>query len=179
MPPVPDHAVAPGSLGIPPISVPAGWPHPVQSCALAATVAILLTILGLNPFVAALGTGFLAVALYRRRSPGAAIRAGVGARLGALSGLLFFGMSIILEALAVAVLHKGAEIRSEMIDKVQQAAVRYPGPEVQSLLDFVKSPGGLTVLMAASLIFGFVAFIVLGSLGGALSAAFLGRHDRM
>jgi hypothetical protein len=176
--PAPGYTVAINSPGIPAISVPPRWSHAVPPCALAAGVGLLLTILGLNPFVAALGAGFLAVAIYRRRSDGIAIRTGTGARLGALSGLFFFGMSTILEALAVAVLHKGAEIRSEMIDKVQQAAARYPGPEAQPFLDFVKSPAGLTFLMVASLIFGFVAFIVLGGLGGALSAAFLGRHDR-
>jgi len=176
--PTSDRAAVAVSPGIPVISVPPRWSHAVQPCALAAMVAVLLMILGLNPFVAALGAGVLAVALYRRHSPGIVTRAGTGARLGALCGLLFFGMSTILEALAVAVLHKGAEIRGEMIDKVQQMATRYPGPDAQRLLDLVKSPGGFTVLMVASLIFGFVAFLVLGSLGGALSAAFLGRHDR-
>jgi len=176
--PAPDQALTPGSPGIPAISLAVGWPHAVQPCALAAGVAVVLTFLGLNPFVAALGAGVLAVTFYRRRGPGIAIRAGAGARLGALSGLLFFGMSIILEALAVAVLHKGAEIRSEMIDKIQQAATRYPAPEVQPFLDFVRSPGGLTFLIVGSLIFGFIAFLVLSGLGGALSAAFLGRRDR-
>lgn len=176
--PTPDHSVALISPSLPAIVMPARWSHAVQPCALAAAVGLLLTILGLNPFVAALGAGFLAVAIYRRRTNGIPIRPGTGSRLGALSGLLFFGMSTILEALAVAVLHKGAEIRSEMLDKVQQAAARYPGPEAQPFLDFVKSPGGLTVLLVGSLIFGFVAFVVLGGIGGVLSAAFMGRRDR-
>jgi hypothetical protein len=160
---------------IPASSLPVA--HALQPCALAAAIAIGLTVLGLNPFVAALGSGFLAVAFSRRRGAGTLIRSGAGARLGALSGFLFFGMSIILEALAVAVLHKGAEIRAEMLDKVQQAASRYPGPEVQPFLDFVKSPDGFAIMMAASVIFGLAAFIVLGSCGGALGAALLGRRD--
>lgn len=173
-----DYGVARGSPPIPVLTVPVLWSSAVQPCALASGVALLLTLLGLNAFVAALGAGFLAVALYRRRSLGSAIRPATGAKLGALSGLFFFGLSTLLEALAVAVLHKGAEIRGEMLDKVHQAATRYPGPEVQPFLDFVKSPGGLTFLMVASLIFGFLAFLALSGLGGALSAAFLGRRDR-
>jgi hypothetical protein len=137
---------------------------------------VVLMFLGLNPFVAALGAGFLAVALSRGR--GTDIRAGAGARLGALGGVLLFGMSTILETLAVSVLHKGAELRSEMIEKFQQAATRYPGPGVQPVLEFVKSPDGFAFIMVASLIFGFLAFIVLGGLGGALGAAFLGRRGR-
>ena len=173
-----DREVGPVFSGIPAGSPPESWGHAMQPCALAAAVAVGLTFLGLNPFVAALGSGFLAVAFSRRRNPGTLIRSGAGARFGALGGFLFFGMSTMLEMLAVAVLHKGAEIRSEMLDKVQQAAARYPGPQVQPFLDFVKSPDGFAITMVASVIFGLLAFIVLGSCGGALGAAFLGRHDR-
>ena len=147
-------------------------------CALAAGVAMGLTALGLNPFVAALSAGFLAVAFSRRRGSGTLIRSGSGARLGAICGLMFFAMSTVLQLFAVAVLHKGAEIRSEMLDKVQQAAARYPGPEVQPFLDFAKTPDGFATIMVGSVMFGLVAFIVLGSCGGALGAALLGRHDR-
>ena len=134
--------------------------------------------LGLNPFVAALGTGFLAATFSQRRNPGSVIRPAVAAKLGAFSGLLLFGMSTIMETLVVAVLQKGPEIRSQMMDKLQQAAARYPGPQVEPFLDFVKSPGGFAFMMVASLFFGLVAFLVLGGVGGAISAAFVGRRNR-
>jgi hypothetical protein len=175
--PGPDRALDLRYPGIPAGSLPGSWSHAMRPCALAAAVAVLLMFLGLNPFVAALGAGSLAVA-FSGRGAGTAIPSGAGARLGALSGLLLFAMSTILEALAVAVLHKGAEIRGEMMDKVQQAVARYPGPEVQPFLDFVKSPGGLTFMIVASLIFGLLAFLGLGGLGGYLGATFLGRRDR-
>jgi hypothetical protein len=159
-------------------SLPDTWSRDLNPCALAAAIAIMLTFLGLNPFVAALGAGLLAVTFTRRRNPGILIRSGAGARLGALSGLLFFGMSAIFETLAIVVLHKGVEIRSEMMDKIQQAAARYPGPQVQPFLDFVKSPGGFELMMVASVMFGLLAFVVLSSVGGALGAAFLGRRER-
>jgi len=160
--------------GVPATSL-ARW-YQAQPAALAAGVALLLMLLRLNPFVAALGTGFLAVVFARGRSAGG-IRTMAGARLGALSGLLFFGMLTFLETLAVAVLHKGAEVRGQLIDKIQQAAARYPGPDIQPFLDFAKSPSGLAFLLGASLIFGFLAFIALGAIGGALGASFLGRRD--
>jgi hypothetical protein len=65
-----------------------------------------------------------------------------------------------------------------MMEKIQQAAARYPGPEAQPFLDFVRSPNGFAIMMVASVIFGFVAFVVLGGCGGALAATFLGRRDR-
>jgi hypothetical protein len=173
-----DREVGPNASVIPDGSLPGSETHALRPCALAAVVALGLTALGLNPFVASLGAGFLAVAFYRRRGPGTSVRSGSGARLGAFSGLLFFGMSTVLELLAVALLHKGAEIRAQMLDKVQQATARYPGPEVQPFLDFVKSSDGFAVMMVASVIFGLLAFVVLGSCGGALGAALMRRRDR-
>src|SRR5580700_284128 len=170
------HAAEPVFLA--PINpVPTRWLFTMQPCALAAAVAVGLTILGLNPFVAALGTGFLAVVFARRRGLGISIPAGAGARLGALSAFLFFGISAIVETLAVVVLHKGPQVRSEMMDKVQQAAARYPGVEVQPFLDFVKSPGGFTFMVVASVLFGLLAFLILGSVGGAICATLFRRHD--
>jgi hypothetical protein len=65
-----------------------------------------------------------------------------------------------------------------MMDKVQQAAARYPGPQTEPFLDFVKSPGGFTFMVAFSLFFGLVAFLFLGAVGAAISAAFVGRRSR-
>jgi hypothetical protein len=164
---------------IPAGSLPVTLSRDVKPCALAAALAVMLTFLGLNPFVAALGTGLLAVIFVRRRDPVMAIRPATGARLGAISGLLAFGISAILETLAIAVLHKGAEVRSQMIEKIQQTAERYPGPQVEPFLDFVKSPSGFAFLMVGSVLFGLVAFIVLGSIGGALGAVFVRRQRRL
>jgi hypothetical protein len=169
------HEMEASLRGVPSGSLAVSRSHTLKPCALAAAVAVLVMFLGLNPFVAALAAGCLAVIFFRRR--GALVRPPAGARLGAFSGFLLFGVSTIFETFAVAVLHKGAEIRTEVMDKVQQAVARYPGPEVQPFLDFAKSPDGFAFLMIASLIFGFVVFVVLGSIGGALSAAFLGRND--
>jgi hypothetical protein len=148
-----------------------------QPSALAAIAATALMFLGLNPFVAALGAGFLAVVFSRRRQEGET-RMGAGAKLGALSGIFLFAVSSLLETLIIVVFHKGAEIRGEMLEKVQEAATRYPGPEVQPFLDYVKSPGGFTFMLVASLVFGCLAFVLLGSVGGALGATLLGRRNR-
>ncbi len=169
--------VTPVSLDLPAGFLSSRRSHALRPCALAAAVAALPMFLGVNPFVAAFVAGFLAVA-FSRRGSGTVSTAASGARLGALSGLLLFGVSTVLQTLAVALLHKGAELRSEMMDKVQQAAARYPGPEVQPFLDFVKSPDGFAIMMVASVIFGFVAFVVLGGCGGALAATFWRRRDR-
>lgn len=154
------------------------WSQFLRPCALAAGVAAVLMSVGLNAFVGALGAGFLAATLAERRTPGSAARATGGAAVGGLSGLLLFCMSAVLETLAIVVLHKGDDLRGQMMEKVQQAAARYPGPEVQPFIDFVKSPGGFTFMLVASLIFALVMFVVLGGVGGAVSAAFSGKRKK-
>lgn len=175
--PLADDATNPGFSGMPSHSMPA-WPLAARPSALAAGVAVLLMFLGLNPFVTALGVGFLAVALSRRLGAETTMPAALGFKLGALGGLFLFAVSTVVESLAVVLLHKGADVRSQIMEKVQEAAARYPGPEVQPFLDFARSPGGFTFLLAASLIFGLVTFVALGGLGGAIGAALLGRRDR-
>ena len=138
---------------------------------------MLLMFLGLNPFVTVLAGGFLAVAFSRRRNQ-VPIPPGSGARLGALTGLFLFAVSTILELLAVVVLHKGAEIRAMAMDKVQQAVARYPSPGSQSLIELAKTPNGFAFLMVGSAILSLLAFVALGSIGGALAASLLGRKTR-
>ncbi|MCU1304875.1 MAG: hypothetical protein JWQ87_5159 [Candidatus Sulfotelmatobacter sp.] len=167
-----------GITGVPVGPLSTRWAYAMRPCALAASVAVVLLFLGLNPFVAALGAGFLAATFSQRRNIGITIPTALAAKLGAFSGLLLFGVSTLLETLIVVTLHKGPEIRSEMMDKVQQAAMRYPGPQVEPFLDFVRSPGGFAFMMVASLVFGLVAFLVLGGVGGAISAVFQRRRDR-
>jgi hypothetical protein len=154
------------------------WSNALPACALAAAIAAVLMALGfMAPFLAVVGAGFLAVGFYRRRNPGVLIKAGAGARLGAVSGLLCFGMSAVLEALA-AMLHKGAVLRDKMLEAIQQAGSHTTDPQAVAMLDYLKSPAGMAAMMVFVLIFAFVAFVVLSSLGGALGGILLGRAHR-
>jgi hypothetical protein len=161
------------------LRLPVQWSRAMQPCALAALIAAVVMSTGLVALpLAVLGAGFLAVAFYLRRIPGTLVSAKEGARLGGISGLLCFGMWAILEALAVAVLHKGPEIRKLMLDAVEQQASRYSDPQFQATLEFMRSPAGLTVMMVGTLIVAFLACVILASIGGALAGAFLGRRSR-
>jgi len=164
---------------VPAIAVPASWSLYAQPCALAALVAAVAMVAKLVvPVIAVFGAGFLAVAFYRRRAPETAIHAKVGARLGAVCGFFCFAMTSILESTAVLVLHQGGEIRRIMTDAIQQTASRYPDPQFQQTLDFMRSPGGMVFMMVFFLIFALAAFLVLGMLGGALGGAVFGRRNR-
>jgi len=171
-------AVLPHSLPPPPVMLALGWSAAFRPCLLAALVASLLMTLGLNPFVAMLSVGFLAVLFYRQRWPGSAIKAITGVRLGALGGLLWFAISSILEALVVLFLHKGPEIRDELIKRMNQAAAQTTDPQALAMFDRLKTPGGLEFVMIFGLIFAFFASIVLAIIGGALGGSILGRGGK-
>ena len=172
------HGHLASSSVIPALALPVQWSYALRPCALAAGVAVLFTLLGLKPLVTMLGGGVLAVTFYRYRNPLTSIRPGVGARLGALAGLLGFGISTVLGAFFVALFNKGAELRSLIQEGIQQSAARYSGPEYQSALDFMRSPAGMAFMMVFGLIFLLVSFVALSAIGGAVAAALLGRRDR-
>lgn len=154
------------------------WSSALQPCALAALVATVLMVLGLNPFVAMISVGFLAVIFYRQRRPGTMVKAQAGAKLGALSGLLWYGMASILEVVIVGVLHKGAEIKTELMNRISQAATQTTDPQALAMFDRLKTPGGLEFLMLFGLVFALFAAIILAGLGGALGGAIFGRRDK-
>jgi hypothetical protein len=161
------------------LASPIEWQNALPACALAAAIAAALMALGLMvPFLAVVGAGFLAVGFYRRRNPGVPIKAGAGARLGAVSGLLCFAMSAVFEALALAIFRKGAVLRDKMLEAIQQAASRTTDPQAVAMLDYLKSPRGMAVMTVSVLIFAFIAFVVLSSLGGALGGILLSRANR-
>ena len=154
------------------------WSLALRPCALAALVASLLMSMGLNPFVAMFSVGFLAVVFYRQRRREITIKATAGAALGALGGLLWFAMSSVLEALIVIFLHKGPELRNELVVRIQQAASQTSDPQVLAVFERLKTQGGLEFVMLTGLVFAFLASLVLGGLGGALGATILGRRDK-
>jgi hypothetical protein len=178
IPPSANAVALPASDSVPVLAVPAHWSQALKPCALAALVASFLMSLGLNPFVAMFSVGFLAVVFHRQSRAGIAVKAAQGARLGALSGLLWFAMSAILETLVVLVFHKGPEIHQQLLASIGQAASRTTDPQVLATLDRFKTPEGLEILMIVGLVLAFVAAIVLSAMGGALGASVLGRKKQ-
>jgi hypothetical protein len=163
----------PASQTVPVLAVPMHWSQALKPCTLAAGLASVLMLLGLNPLVSMFSVGFLAVLFYRQGRPRASIRPSTGARLGALSGLICFALASIVEALLVLVLHNGAEIRQALVTSVNQAAARTSDPQALAVFDRFKSPEGLEFLMVFGLLFGLLAAIVLAAMSGALAGAVL------
>jgi len=165
------YAAAPPAKGI-------QWSQALPASAIAGVVAAILMIIPFGAFgLGMLAAGALSVVLYRRRNPAANLSPGVGARLGAVSGALGFAIFAILTSVEMVVFRSGGQLRAALIEAVQQSAARSSDPQAQQLLEYLKTPQGLALVMVLGLIVMFAAFLVLSSLGGALGAVLLRRKD--
>jgi len=172
-------AELPASDTVPVLAVPMGWSDALRPCALAALVALLLVLLRLYPLVAMVCAGFLAVLFYRQRKPERLINAKVGARLGVLSGFLFFGVIALLLALASTAQDFRAKFSEQLLENAQQFAAAHPGyPEIQAAIEQLKTPEGMARTLVTVCILFFVFSLLLAAVGGALGGAILGRRDR-
>jgi hypothetical protein len=175
-----DSPAVPSSVTARTFSTRIEWPRALRACAVAALICAVVMALGLMvPLLAGLGAGFLCVSLYHRQNPAWRVTAGSGAQLGAVCGLLFFGMSAIFETLSVLLFHTDGQLREKMMEALQQAASRTADPQVQAVFDRLKTPEGMAAVLMLFLIVLFVVSIAAGSLAGALTGAFLGRRNRL
>jgi hypothetical protein len=126
-----------------------------------------------------IAAGILAVVLYRRRNPGGTLSPGMGARLGAVSGVLGFGIFAVFTAIEILVFHSGGQLRAALLDAIEQSALRASDPQAQQYVTYFKSPPGLALFMALMLVVMFFIFLILASLGGSLAASLLRRRERL
>jgi hypothetical protein len=155
------------------------WSRALAPTAMAGLVASFLMLFPLGAFgLGMILAGILSVAFYRWRNPGSVLTPGMGARLGAMSGLLGFVMFLLFTAISATVLGGGAQLRQALQQAVEQSASRTTDPQAQHMLDFFRTPQGLALVMIAGMAVALVAFLILTSLGGAIGATLLRRKPR-
>lgn len=156
------------------------WSQALPSAARAGLIAAVLMFIPLGAFgLGMIAAGVLAVLFYRRRNPVGILSPRIGARLGAISGMLGFGIFAIFTSVEVLVFHSGGQLREALLEAVQQSASRTSDPQAQQVLDYLKSPPGLALVMVLGLAVMFVVFLIFSSLGGALAAALLRRREKL
>lgn len=155
------------------------WSQALPSAALAGLIAAVLMFVPLGAFgLGMIASGVLAVLFYRRRRLGMGLTPAAGAKLGALSGIFGFAIFAFFTALEVLVFHSGGQLRTALLEAVQQSAARTSDPQAQQVLAYLKSPPGLALVMAMGLAVMLVFFLLLSSAGGALTAALLRRREK-
>ncbi len=154
------------------------WPQALPSAGIALLAAIFLILVGMPAGLGMLAAGFLSVVLYRRRCPTTHVTAGMGARLGALTGVLGFGAVAVMLAMWTA-FRSGKEIHDALQNYIQQYAAHSSDPHMQQVLELFNTPEGFTFIMILSLIMTLAAFLIFSSLGGAIGAFLLHRKERL
>ena len=139
----------------------------------------MLMVIPLGAFgLGMLASGALSVVLYRRRNPGANLTGGIGARLGAISGAVGSCIFGIISAVGVLITNSGGQLRAALLDAIQQSAARNGDPQAQEVVSWLRSPAGLTFLLCFGLAVLFGIFILLSTLGGAVTASLLRRRNQ-
>lgn len=160
---------------------PAGiqWSQALPAAGLAGLIAAGLMFIPLGAFgLGMISAGVLAVLFYRRRNPRGSLSPGMGARLGAVSGVLGFGIFAVFTAIEMLVFHSGGQLRAALLEAIEQQALHTSEPQAQQYLTYLKSPPGLALVMALGLVAMFFIFLIFSSLGGTLAAALLRRRER-
>jgi hypothetical protein len=109
-----------------------------------------------------------AIARYRRNRP-LALRAGEGARMGALMGVLSFGFFLAC-FLATITLWR-TQYREMMIARINEIAAQNSDPQAQQMTQWLATPHGLIVFTAIGLGTILLIFLVIGMGSGALAVA--------
>jgi hypothetical protein len=161
-------------------SVNFDWPHGLRAAVLAGLLSVILLVILQQAFaLAMLISGFLTVYFYRRKNPSFKLTARTGALLGALSGIfgsVFLGIACTFVIFAV---RSGSEAGTAAMAAFQKQLASNPDPQAQKFLEYVKTPDGFTVVMIGVIIVMFIFFLILSSLGGAITAALFRRKQRL
>jgi hypothetical protein len=174
-PEAPPPAVPSEAPAAPPVSF--GNPIALRVSLLCASLSAMLNslpVVGLGCCLWMIGAGFLAVYLYGRRT-GLLLAVRQGARLGGMTGLLSFVITMVLIALSLAVEGgAGGGIRNAL----QESMKRFSGQDetTRQVIAFLASPAGLAITLITYLGLGFCAMISLAMAGGALGAKVLERE---
>jgi hypothetical protein len=139
--------------------------------ALAALILMLATGVPQLAFLAwMLGGGMLAVVIYRRHHLGS-ISAGMGARLGAMAGLMGFVIFGLLSLVQMLAMRGSGQLRAAMEQALKASAERSGNPEAQQMVQQFLTPEGMRLLIVLGIVLMLVLFVAASSLGGAIAAA--------
>ena len=143
----------------------------------AGSIGSLLSLLPLGFAIGLPLAGVLAVRFYRSGVFQLSVPPKLGFRLGALSGLVAFGMLVLVKTISMAAFGGGGELRQGMLDTIHRAQTTNPDPQSQRILEFFLTQQGMAVMILASLLILCVIFVVLAGLGGLVSAAMSQRRS--
>jgi hypothetical protein len=165
----------PPAAGFPPaaaprsaIELPLNFRNPI-AVRIALLVAVTATVLSFLPFVNWIAAGFFAVWFYRRKT-GSLLSVEAGVRMGWITGILMFCLSVIIFAAQALSGRLGAVFQEQLKNLPAQDPMLQ-----QQMLRFFQSGPGIFAILTFSLVALFLFIIGLSIAGGALGAKMVGR----
>jgi hypothetical protein len=154
------------------------WAHALPAVTIAGMISAALMMF---PFgISGLGmisSGAMAAIVYYRRTQAANVTYGVGVTLGALSGLIGFGIFTVFAA--VVTLFAGTQrLHNGLLEAVNQYAAQNNDPQKQQMLEYFRSPAGLVFILIIGFCFLLFMFLAFSIAGGALGTAWVRRRRR-
>lgn len=140
-------------------------------------VAVLTGVPQLAFFLWMLGGGMLAVVIYRRRQHLGFMSAGMGARLGAMAGLMGFVIFGLLSLVQMLAMRGTGQLRTALEEALKNSAAHSGNPEAQQMVQQFLTPDGMRLLLALGIVLMLVLFVALSSLGGAIAATVVGKRE--
>lgn len=158
-----------------------GWRAANLAAGLGAVTALVVAVATGLPqlgfFAWMVGGGILTVFIYRRRQRLGHITAKIGARLGAMAGLMGFVIFALLSLVQMLALRGTGQLQAALQEALKTSAAHSGNPEAQQLMQQFLTPEGMRTLIILGIILMLVLFVVLSSLGGAFAAAVSGKRE--
>ena len=159
-------------------SSPIDWRSALPAAFFIGVPAGLLSIaLNILFFLWTFGAGVLTVNSYRKRTQ-SQVSVGMAMRLGVLSGLIAFGVFLVVFLAAMSRPEFSTPLRQEMKNALDRAVEKNPDPQARQVADMLMSPNGFaTLFTVVILIFAFL-FIVCSVIGGIAGATMFAPKNR-
>jgi hypothetical protein len=95
----------------------------------------------------------------------------MGARLGAMAGLMGFVIFGLLSLVQMLAMRGSGQLRAAMEQALKASAERSGNPEAQQMVQQFLTPEGMRLLIVLGIVLMLVLFVAASSLGGAIAAA--------
>jgi hypothetical protein len=125
-----------------------------------------------------LGCGAFGVALYHRRNPQTELTRGVGARIGAVAGVIAFGIFAVMMSLQLLLTRGSGSMRTMLLEAIEKSGAANPDPRSQELLQKLTTPEGLAIMVTFAMLLLFFALLGFSAIGGALGSSFFRNKSR-
>lgn len=124
-----------------------------------------------------LGGGMLAVMIYRRRQHLGPMTAALGARLGAMAGLMGFVIFGLLSLVQMLAMRGTGQLQTALEQALKASAARSGNPEAQQMVQQFLTPQGMRTLLVLGILLMLVLFLAASSLGGTIAAVLSGKKE--